>query len=69
MAEAGWTRLLQKLWSTFDSVFPDQAGVFSDEIFAWALATGSVIGALEGIVAELLAMGALGNVVELDLAF
>jgi hypothetical protein len=33
MAKAGWTRLLQKLWSTFDSVFPDQAGVFRDKIF------------------------------------
>src|SRR6266849_5044636 len=34
MAEARLTRLLQILWSTFDSIFSDQAGVIRDEAFA-----------------------------------
>ena len=69
MAETGLPGLLQILWSTFDSIFPDQAGVIRDEAFAWVPATGSVFSVLEGIVAELLTMSALGNVVELDPAF
>jgi hypothetical protein len=58
-----------RAWSTFNGVFSGRAGVIGGKVFACAPSTGRVIGASEGVVAKVLAAGALGKVIETEAAF
>ena len=56
-------------WSTFNGVFFGRAGVVRGEVFVRAPMADRVVGAAEGVVAIVLASGALGEVVETKTAF
>jgi len=58
-----------RAWSSFNGVFSGRANVNGGEMFACAPSTNRVIGAAEGVVAIVLAAGALGKVVEAKTAF
>jgi hypothetical protein len=56
-------------WSTFNRVFAGRADVVGGEVFVRAPSANGVIGTSEGVVAIVLATGALGEVVEAEAAF
>ena len=58
-----------RAWSSFNGIFSGRADVSGGEMFACAPSTNGVIGAAEGVVAIMLAAGALGEVVETKTAF
>src|SRR6266849_5826579 len=58
-----------RAWSSFNGVFSDWADVVGGGVFASAPSTDRVIGEAKGVVAEVLAAGALGEVVEAEAVF
>ena len=58
-----------RAWSSFNGVFSGRANVNGGKMFACAPSTDRVIGAAEGVVAIVLAAGALGEVVEAKTSF
>jgi hypothetical protein len=56
-------------WSTFNRVFPGRANVVGGKVFVCTPSANRVVGASEGVVAIVLASGALGKVIEPEAAF
>jgi hypothetical protein len=56
-------------WSTFNSILPGWAGMVRGKVFACALSADWVIGTSKGLVARVLAVCALGEMVEMEAAF
>ena len=58
-----------RAWSSFNGVFSGRANVKGGKMFACALSTNRFVGAAEGVVAIVLAAGALGEMIETEAAF
>jgi hypothetical protein len=58
-----------RAWSSFNGIFSDWADVVGRGVFAGAPSTDRVIGAAEGVMAEVLTAGTLSKVVEAEAAF
>jgi hypothetical protein len=56
-------------WSTFNGIFPGRANVVGGEVFISTPSADRVVGASEGVVAMLLAVGTLGEVIDVEAAF
>ena len=53
----------------FHSIFPDRTDVIGGKVFAGAPSTDRVVGASKCVVAEMLATGALSEVIEMEASF
>jgi len=58
-----------RAWSSFNGVFSGWTDVVGGEVFACAPSTDRVVGAAEGVVAIVLAAGALGKMIETEATF
>ena len=58
-----------RAWSSFNGIFSGRANVNRGYMFACAPSTNWVVGAVEGVVAIVLAAGTLGKVVEAKTVF
>jgi hypothetical protein len=56
-------------WPTFNRVFSGRANVVGGKVFVRAPSADGVVGASKGVVAIMLAAGALGEVIEPEAAF